>query len=604
MTATLRARVVTHKKRIRYKPSLASHASMQSPDAMLCPSFFMRSVFCTLVAACCTGALRAQAPGNATPPAATTVQPTVTPEMGDVGGKFFGKEPDPKKTRHYYIAAEPELWNFAPQGVDPVCGKVFPPTLLLNRVSWKIRYVQYADPNFSARVLPSDRLGIMGPVLRGVAGEYIAVTFLNRSWAPVSMHPHGLRYDKDSEGSYYKPAPGRGAAVAPGAKFTYVWQLDEQSGPRSDEPSSKAWLYHSHVRGDEETNLGLFGCIVVTDPARARPDGTPNDVDREMAALFMIFDESNMPDSDNDEPEDRPPGAAVGPITRTWAEIRQYTEEGERHTINGRTFGNLAGLEINEGERVRWYLFGLGSEKDFHTAHWHGMRVTQDGRRATDAIELLPASMKIADMRADNPGQWLLHCHVGEHMSEGMFARFTVHPKSDARASREPEVAFFGMKQSEQTLRIQNAELALDGAASEIDLEGRVTVPDPFPVARNEFAVQVGGKTIAFRPDSSGLCVVPEGMLLLKNVPPYGNGNVTGGTLNFELMLKGAGWPDELQKLGTLKNGALVPDASLSLNMQVGNARHSASAALKIAPPVPPDAPVPQSGTKAPNSSN
>src|SRR5262245_35760601 len=70
---------------------------------------------------------------------------TITPEMGDRGGKFFGQAPDPAKTRHYYIAAEPELWNFAPEGMDPVCGKTFPTPLLLNRVAWKIRYVQYAD---------------------------------------------------------------------------------------------------------------------------------------------------------------------------------------------------------------------------------------------------------------------------------------------------------------------------------------------------------------------------------------------------------------------------------------------------------------------------
>ena len=41
-------------------------------------------------------------------------------------------------------------------------------------------------------------------------------------------------------------------------------------------------------------------------------------------------------------------------------------------SLNGRVFGNLTGLQMNEGERTRWYLFGLGSEKDFHTAHWHG----------------------------------------------------------------------------------------------------------------------------------------------------------------------------------------------------------------------------------------
>src|SRR6185369_15616006 len=116
----------------------------------------------------------------------------------------------------------------------------------------------------------------------------------NRTTQPLSLHPHGVRYDKDSEGAYYRPGPGRGAAVAAGTKFTYVWHLDADSGPRPDEPSSKGWLYHSHVLGDTETNLGLIVAIIVTDPKRARPDGTPVDVDREFATLFMIFDESGL----------------------------------------------------------------------------------------------------------------------------------------------------------------------------------------------------------------------------------------------------------------------------------------------------------------------
>ena len=100
---------------------------------------------------------------------------------------------------------------------------------------------------------------------------------------------------------------------------------------------------------------------------------------------------------------------------------------------------------MNQGERVRWYLFGLGSEEDLHTAHWHGARVIEDGRRRTDVVELMPASMKVADMVADNPGQWLFHCHVSDHMAEGMFARFVIHPKSAPNASRALKDAFFGM---------------------------------------------------------------------------------------------------------------------------------------------------------------
>lgn len=577
------------KQQERYNSHIASIKRLNLlTEYMNHPLFFWlaRALWGAFIIARAVG-LAAQQPSASVGPQSATTPPTVTPEMGDVGGRYFGQAPDPAKTRHYYIAAEPVLWNFAPQGQDPVCGKVFPASLLLNRASWKIRYVQYADANFSARVLPEERLGILGPVLRGTTGEYIEVTFLNRAWLPLSMHPHGVKYDKDSEGSYYKPAPGHGAAIAPGAKFTYVWYLDEASAPRPDEPSSKAWLYHSHVAGDEEANLGLIGFIIVTDARRARPDGTPRDVDREMAVLFKIFDEGNQSNEAGEEADERPQNAApAGPVQRTWAETQQLVEEGQRHTLNGLVFGNLSGLEMNEGERVRWYLFGLGSENDFHTAHWHGLRVVEDGHRRTDTVELLPGSMKVADMQADDPGQWLLHCHVAEHMSNGMFALVTVHSRGETGVSRDPEAAFFGMPQALQTLRIQTAELTpeKDGASDgEIFFGGRVTVPDPFPVSHNTFAVKIGAKTITLKPDASGIDSTPEGIVLIKNISPYGNGNVIGGRLDFELTLKGAGWMDALKQLHLLQQNQLASNPVLDVSLQVGAAHHSASCTLKAA---------------------
>ena len=78
-------------------------------------------------------------------------------------------------------------------------------------------------------------------------------------------------------------------------------------------------------------------------------------------------------------------------------------------------------LHMKAGERVRWYLVALGDGTDLHTPHWHGNTVLHEGRR-TDVIELLPASMKVADMRADNPGIWLYHCHVNDHVKAGMVA--------------------------------------------------------------------------------------------------------------------------------------------------------------------------------------
>lgn len=40
--------------------------------------------------------------------------------------------------------------------------------------------------------------------------------------------------------------------------------------------------------------------------------------------------------------------------------------------INGLVFGNLHGLNMNVGDKVYWYLLGMGNEIDLHTAHFHG----------------------------------------------------------------------------------------------------------------------------------------------------------------------------------------------------------------------------------------
>lgn len=460
--------------------------------------------------------------------------------MGDVGGKLFGKQPAGDGVRHYYIKAEPVVWDYAPQARDPICGKPLPPAVEHQRTATKFLYRQYSDATFTRRVMEEPRLGIMGPALRGMVGDTLVVTFLNGTNQPLSMHPHGVRYDKDNEGSLSLPAPGLGSAIGPGAVFTYVWQLDEASGPLPTEPSSKAWLYHSHAAGDEEIQLGLIGMIIVTDPKRARPDGTPNDVDREMASLFMIFDESGLSAEAAEAAEYVGTGTGLGAgPTKTFSEVQELTEQGARFAINGYIFGNLPGLEMNEGERVRWYLFGMGSEEDFHTAHWHGARVLEDGRRRTDVTELLPGSMKVADMVADNPGQWLYHCHVTEHMREGMYAGMTIHPRSAPRASRVPEDAFLGLRNAGHTLEISKARLERDGT-SLLRVLGKVTVSDANAVFRQDFQAQIGGQTLSFTLDRTGRCIRPEGSLRVINANNYGV--VYGGILEFELLLKADAW--------------------------------------------------------------
>jgi hypothetical protein len=44
-------------------------------------------------------------------------------------------------------------------------------------------------------------------------------------------------------------------------------------------------------------------------------------------------------------------------------------------------------------------------------------------------------------MRADNPGTWLLHCHVADHMMAGMYATYTVAPRGGVLTARRYSAA-------------------------------------------------------------------------------------------------------------------------------------------------------------------
>jgi hephaestin len=70
----------------------------------------------------------------------------------------------------------------------------------------------------------------------------------------------------------------------------------------------------------------------------------------------------------------------------------------------------------------------MGTEVDLHTPHWHGNVVTTTMGMRTDVLPLLAGQMQTADMVPDDPGTWLFHCHVNDHILAGMLARYRVLP--------------------------------------------------------------------------------------------------------------------------------------------------------------------------------
>ncbi|HZU33493.1 MAG TPA: multicopper oxidase domain-containing protein [Candidatus Angelobacter sp.] len=297
--------------------------------------------------------------------------------------------------REYFIAAEEVTWNFAPSGRDLLYNRPIPP-LYSKTVYPKLHYVEYTDKTFSVPRPQPEWLGILGPIIRAEVGDTVIVHFLNRSKRLLSIHPHGLKYTKENEGAVYSVATGHAApGVKRGGETTYTWFADETSGPGKDQPSSIMWPYHSHIDESQEVNEGLIGAIIVTAKGMAKPDGSPRDVDQEFVALFMMFDQD------------------FG------------KETGMMHSINGYIFGNLPGLNIELGSKVRWHVFAMGNERDIHTAHWHGVKTFAPAEHQ-DVVAVFPATTKTVDMKADNPGSWMFHCHVADHMEGGMMAYFNI----------------------------------------------------------------------------------------------------------------------------------------------------------------------------------
>jgi hephaestin len=206
--------------------------------------------------------------------------------------------------------------------------------------------------------------------------------------------------------------------------------VPERAGPGPMDPSSVMWMYHSHVDEVADTYAGLMGPIVVTRRGMARPDGSPRDVDRELVAVFMVVDENKSPWLDENIATYATgllPGALKGTSgpSSVNKEDPDFQEANLKHAINGEIFANLPGLDLIQGQRVRWYLMGMGTEVDLHTPHWHGNVVTANGMR-TDVVSLMPATMVVADMRPDDPGTWLFHCHVSDHITAGMQSLYRV----------------------------------------------------------------------------------------------------------------------------------------------------------------------------------
>jgi FtsP/CotA-like multicopper oxidase with cupredoxin domain len=281
-----------------------------------------------------------------------------------------------------------------PGGIDVISGKPFKSVgrfqvagkVVERPVSTayvKTLYREYTDATFKTlKPQPAEweHLGFLGPLIRAEVGDTIQVTFRNNGKRPYSVHPHGVFYNKDSEGAPYEDgtsgADKADDGVPPGGTHQYTWQVPERAGPASGDMNSVLWMYHSHVDEHRDPNTGLMGPLIVTARGQAKPDGSPKDVDREFVVMFVEDHEEDSWHADRNLPATLATEPALPGLLTPFSATANYPYF-VTFSINGFTHGTmpLRAITMRKGEHVRWYLFSGVNDFDAHSPHWHGNTV-------------------------------------------------------------------------------------------------------------------------------------------------------------------------------------------------------------------------------------
>ncbi|EMA7395502.1 copper oxidase [Bacillus thuringiensis] len=106
----------------------------------------------------------------------------------------------------------------------------------------------------------------------------------------------------------------------------------------------------------------------------------------------------------------------------------QMNENEMVYTINGKVFPDIDPIQVKKGDLVKVKLVNR-SKMDDHPMHLHGhffQVLSKDGKPiegspiVKDTLNLKPGEEYEVAFVADNPGEWMFHCHDLHHASAGM----------------------------------------------------------------------------------------------------------------------------------------------------------------------------------------
>src|SRR6185369_7368815 len=197
------------------------------------------------------------------------------------------------------------------------------------------------EVDLDARVAPADIApdqhveawtyngGLPGPLIRARAGDRLVVHFSNHLPEATTVHWHGIRVPIQMDGVPDVSQP----PVPAGGTFTYDFVV----------PDAGLYWYHPHVMSAAQVGFGLYGALLVEDPA------TPVAVADE---TVLVLSDIGLDGTGGFEPPDS--GGTTG---------MAFGREGNHLLVNGREHPRLV---VRAGAPQRWRVVNAAKSRFFH----------------------------------------------------------------------------------------------------------------------------------------------------------------------------------------------------------------------------------------------
>ena len=248
--------------------------------------------------------------------------------------------------------------------------------------------------------------GMPGPTIEAVQGDRVRIVVHNDLPESTGIHWHGLEIPIALDGVPGLTQP----SIPPGGVQAYEFTL-HQSG---------TYFYHSH--DGMQDGMGMVGLFLIHQKVANDPP-----VDRDFALIIQewaILPGSSVPNT--------------------------MSMEFNLFTLNGRAAPYITPLVCKLGERVRIRMVNF-SGIDHHPMHLHGLTFwvtgTEGGRIPETAwipgntVLVGVAQVREIEFIANNPGDWMLHCHMFHHLMNfmsSMVGPMGGHTVQGMRAGQSP----------------------------------------------------------------------------------------------------------------------------------------------------------------------